>query len=127
MRYPIEPCPKPRMTRRDKWKKRPCVMKYRAFKDKCALYRVQLPQPCLVIFHIPMPKSWGGYRSAHVGEPHQRRPDIDNLLKGLMDAVLKRDEKIWNVRTEKRWAMEGAIEVIPLEVDPPSIDSPWGP
>lgn len=28
---PGNPCPKPRMTRRDKWMQRPCVMKYRKF------------------------------------------------------------------------------------------------
>lgn len=29
----IEPVAKPRMTKKDKWAKRPCVMKYRAYKD----------------------------------------------------------------------------------------------
>lgn len=32
--YPIVPVPKPRMTQRDKWQKRPAVMRYRAFCDE---------------------------------------------------------------------------------------------
>ncbi|HHE6457291.1 TPA: RusA family crossover junction endodeoxyribonuclease, partial [Proteus mirabilis] len=31
--FNIEPVPKPRMTQADKWKKRPPVLKYFAFKD----------------------------------------------------------------------------------------------
>ena len=32
--YKIKPVPKPRMTQRDAWDKRPCVLRYRAFKDE---------------------------------------------------------------------------------------------
>jgi len=32
--YKITPVPKPRQTRSDKWKQRPCVMRYRAFADE---------------------------------------------------------------------------------------------
>lgn len=32
--YPLTPVPKPRMTKSDAWRKRPCVMRYWAFKDK---------------------------------------------------------------------------------------------
>ena len=41
--YPITPVPKPRMTRRDRWAKRPCVLRYWAFKDEVRLRRVSLP------------------------------------------------------------------------------------
>jgi len=111
--YRIKPCPKPRMTKRDKWKKRPGVMRYRAFKDKCRLQRVKLPQPCTVIFWLPMPESWPpSKRAKMVGTPHTQRPDLDNLIKGLWDAVVKNDERLWSVHAEKRWsAVEGMIEV----------------
>lgn len=118
MIYPITPCPKPRMTRRDKWKKRPSVMRYRAFKDKCRLLRLNLPQPCRVIFWMPMPLNWSAKRrEAMAGEPHEQRPDLDNMIKGLWDATVKQDEKLWNVQAEKRWTRDqlGAIEIIGLE------------
>ncbi len=116
MLYPIDPCPKPRMTRRDKWAKRPCVMRYRQFKDECRARGVTLPQPCKVVFHIEMPKSWNKVsRRGNDGQPHEQKPDLDNLLKALCDAVLKDDSKVWSVRAEKRWSYVGGIEI--TEVD----------
>lgn len=116
MRYPIEPVAKPRMTRRDKWKKRPCVMRYRRFKDQCRAHRVELPQPCKVVFHLPMPNSWPvSMKASFDGQPHGAKLDLDNLLKGLFDAVCKDDQHLWSVRAEKRWAREGSIEIIALE------------
>ncbi|MES0444989.1 MAG: RusA family crossover junction endodeoxyribonuclease, partial [Desulfobacterales bacterium] len=44
-------------------------------------------------------------------EPHQQKPDIDNLLKSLMDAIMKEDCAVWDIHPIKRWAREGAIEV----------------
>ena len=113
MIYPIEPCPKPRMTQRDKWRKRPCVLRYHRFKDQCRVRRVKLPQPCRVIFHMPMPRRWtDAERRAMDGMPHTVKPDIDNLTKGLLDAVLKEDSHIWSVRTEKRWSLTPGIEIV---------------
>ena len=37
MIYDITPCPKPRQTQSDKWKKRPPVLRYRAFADEVRL------------------------------------------------------------------------------------------
>jgi Holliday junction resolvase RusA-like endonuclease len=117
MIYPIEPVAKPRMTQRDRWKKRPCVLHYRAFKDKCRVHRVELPQPCKVVFHIPMPRSWKAFdRDVMDGLPHIQKPDLDNLLKGLCDAVLLDDSKVWSVHAEKRWSRRAGIEIIPMEV-----------
>lgn len=118
MIYPIEPCPKPRMTRRDKWANRSCVLRYRQFKDECRARGVTLPQPCKVVFYIEMPKSWSAHdRRVNDQMPHQRKPDLDNLLKALCDAVLKDDSKIWNVRAEKRWSYAAGIEITPLETE----------
>jgi Holliday junction resolvase RusA-like endonuclease len=107
------------MTRRDKWAKRPCVLRYRAFKDQVRLRRVELPQPCRVIFWVAMPKSWSESKQrAHVGKPHQQTPDLDNLLKGLGDAVLTEDKHIWNIHAEKRWGRRGAIQVDEMKDTP---------
>jgi Holliday junction resolvase RusA-like endonuclease len=104
MIYPIAPVPKPRQTRRDKWMKRPCVLQYRAFADKVRLYRVTLPQPCRVVFWLAMPKSWNALkRVCFEHQPHTVRPDIDNLVKALADAVHAEDSHLWSIAAEKRW------------------------
>jgi len=44
MIYNINPVPKPRMTQSDKWKKRPPVLRYFAFKDECRIHDVEIPE-----------------------------------------------------------------------------------
>lgn len=113
MRYQIDPVAKPRMTQRDKWQKRPAVMRYRAFCDECRLLGIEVPEAgAHVTFHIPMPSSWSKKKKeAMLGQPHQQRPDVDNLQKALQDAVLEEDSSVWDVRITKRWAETGSIEI----------------
>lgn len=100
------------MTRRDKWLKRPCVMKYWAFKEKCQWLKVKLPQPCRVIFHMPMPGSWKVEKRMLMHDtPHASKPDLDNLIKGLWDAVFKDDSHLSSVTAEKRWGLHPGITV----------------
>lgn len=119
MIYPITPVPKPRQTRRDKWMKRPCVLRYRAFADKVRLYRVKLPQPCQVVFWLAMPKSWNNLkRVCFEHQPHTVKPDLDNLLKALGDAVHAEDSHLWSIAAEKRWTSgKPCIEVTPALQD----------
>ena len=56
------------------------------------------------------------------GRPHQQRPDIDNYLKSLMDAVLEEDSHIWHVAARKIWGEQGAIIVKPLGVESYPLD-----
>jgi Holliday junction resolvase RusA-like endonuclease len=115
MVYKIIPVAKPRMTRSDKWKQRPCVMRYRAYKDELRLSKVKLPECHHVTFTLPMPKSWSNkQKSKMVGRPHKVRPDLDNLLKGLWDALLIDDAHIWDCRATKQWGHEGSIHIEPL-------------
>ena len=111
--YPITPIAKPRMTQRDKWKKRPCAERYYNFKDMVKLNKVYLPlQNAHIIFKIPMPKSWSGRKRALMdGKLHRQKPDWDNLGKALSDAVYDDDSKIADIRITKRWAVHGAIEI----------------
>lgn len=112
MRYLIEPVPKPRMTQRDKWKKRECVLRYRKFKDLVRLRRVRLPQPCHIVFWLPMPASWKAPERAQMaGTAHQQKPDLDNLLKALLDAVHADDAHLHDIHVEKRWGYVGCIDV----------------
>lgn len=105
---------KPRMTRSDVWKKRPSVMRYRAFcdslRDKAGNY---LPGDIVSLeFYICMPKSWSKKKKkALEGKPHQQTPDIDNLIKAFLDALLDDDSSVWSVHATKHWAVEGKIVV----------------
>lgn len=115
--YHITPVPKPRMTNRDKWMKRPAVLQYRAFKDECRLHRVKLPEGSYhVIFVMPMPKTWSEKkRHAMHGQPHTQRPDKDNLEKALLDALHADDSMIWDGRATKVWGYEGRICIGAIE------------
>ena len=109
--YPIVPMGKPRMTRADKWKKRPEVMRYRAFCDEVRLRGVVLPESgAHITFVLPMPASWSKKkRQQHNGQPHQAKPDCDNMLKALMDALYEDDAHIWDCRITKVWGEFGQI------------------
>jgi len=113
MIYDITPVPKPRQTQSDKWKKRPCVMRYRAFADECRLKKVNIhDMGDTVTFWMPMPKSWSKKKKEEMDQtPHQQRPDIDNLTKALLDALFKEDCTVWSICTHKIWAYKGAIEI----------------
>lgn len=112
--YSIVPVPKPRMTRRDKWARRPCVMRYRRFADQVRwkIARDGIPEGARITFWLPMPESWPEARKAQMaGQPHRQKPDIDNLIKALLDALHKDDSHVASLTVEKRWARRGCIEV----------------
>lgn len=111
MLYPITPIPKPRMTRADKWKKRPAVLRYWAFKDECILNKITLQsEGASVTFIMPMPKSWSVKKSlTFLGKPHTQKPDLDNLLKALQDALFDDDSGIHSITIKKIWGDTGAI------------------
>ena len=111
----IPPCSKPRMTQRDRWKKRQCVLDFFAFRDRIKqeikiIDTLLIKEPpfdwdnLTVIFLVPMPKSWSKKKKALMaGKPMQQRPDLDNYLKGLFDATHKEDSSIWKVTASKIW------------------------
>jgi len=106
---PITPIGKPRMTQRDKWAKRPCVVDYYRFKDALRL-AVQLPDDIDNLSwtaYFPMPRSWSKKKKAEMdGKLHRQRPDRDNVDKAILDALLSEDSGIARGYTEKRWAYE---------------------
>lgn len=117
MKYPINPVSKPRQTRADKWKKRPAVLKYRAFADECRARRVSVPEAgAHITFILPMPKSWSKRKRAEMdGQAHQQKPDKDNLEKALLDAVFDEDCRVWDSRVTKIWGETGAIIITEME------------
>lgn len=113
MIYNITPVPAPRMTKADAWRKRPCVLRYFNFKDDVKKAYVKIPHSgAHIIFHIPMPQSWGrAKKEKHNDRPHKSRPDVDNLYKALSDAIYNNDSCIWDVRISKVWSYTGKIEI----------------
>lgn len=101
------------MTKSDKWKKRDCVQRYWQFKDECRVSDVQLPAcGARITFHMPMPKSWSRKKKANMhGKPHQQKPDLDNLLKAVGDALFDDDSCIWDISAKKVWSDIGKIEI----------------
>ena len=121
----VAPFAKPRMTQRDRWAKRQVVKDYFAFRDtvKQEIKRLLALQnnedknksweELDIGFFIPMPKSWSKKkRKALTGTPHKQRPDLDNYIKGLLDAILEEDCKVWRVSARKIWVdTEGCITI----------------
>lgn len=104
-----QPMGKPRMTQRDKWAKRPCVIKYWAWADKA---RASVPRGTNLskcreisfVAYLEIPKSTSKKKGFQMMRaPHLQKPDIDNLGKGILDALFKDDSKIWKLSSEKRW------------------------
>ena len=111
----VTPMGKPRMTRRDKWldPPRPCVAKYRTFKDMLRHDAIQAGYSAdlfdvhwiEVKAYIPMPSSWSKKKRYEMYlKPHRQKPDADNILKGVCDTLLKDDSGVWRKIVEKRWS-----------------------
>ena len=113
--FNLVPIPKPRMTQRDRWAKRPCVLRYRAFADEMRLLaRLQnftLENGLAYEFHLPMPTSWTQKkRLEKLGQLHDQKPDLDNLIKALWDSLAKEDKTIASIgQVKKVWATTAKI------------------
>jgi Holliday junction resolvase RusA-like endonuclease len=115
--FNIKPCPKPRMTRADRWKKRPIVLKYWDFCNELNRQAIKLEyipgDKVSLIFFIPMAKSWSKKkREQMLGKPHKAKPDIDNLAKAFLDALLTEDSHVFSLTAEKYWSNEPSIVVL---------------
>ncbi len=115
--FRISPIAKPRMTRSDRWKKRPSVLAYRAFADamrqQCGDW--ELPDAFHVRFIVPMPNSWSNKKKLQmVSTPHKQRPDLDNFIKSF-DCLREEDSSIWKISAEKIWGEEGMIIIDDLQ------------
>jgi Holliday junction resolvase RusA-like endonuclease len=115
MKLAIEPVGKPRMTQRDRWAKRPVVLRYFTYCDSLRSLVPSgyvVPDQLTLRFYISMPKSWSAKKRGLLeGKSHQQRPDIDNLAKAFLDALCEEDSYVSHLRLEKYWSTSGAIEV----------------
>jgi Holliday junction resolvase RusA-like endonuclease len=99
---PGTPIGKPRMTRRDKWKRRPNVQRYRAWADSVRLVVVRsgftaaalgfphnhaIGVAWLAVFSRPK-------RGAQDQPNHTVKPDRDNIDKALLDSLFEHDQVV---------------------------------
>ena len=122
---PGNPVGKPRMTRQDKWIKRPRVMRYRAWCDMAKIafksaWKVSNSfmgeNDALIInitAYLPIPKSLK--KQIIGGQAHIKRPDRDNILKSVQDALngvaYKDDRQVYDGRTTKLYSNNPRTEV----------------
>jgi Holliday junction resolvase RusA-like endonuclease len=114
-----KPIGKPTMTYVDRWKKRRCVVEYRAFADKIREAAGVLPpnpDGVIVKAHIPMPPSWSKKKKAAMaGKPCRQKPDYDNIAKAVGDTLFEEDRCLWFGAVIKHWCAEGS-ERLEVEV-----------
>lgn len=104
---------KPRMTIGDRRRAgkpmRPVVARWHRYKSllqrAATLHDFTLPCTFEAIFFIPVPSEDYADR---IGQVHQMKPDTDNLLKGLKDALCDEDSHIWRDCASKYWTAPGA-------------------
>ena len=116
-----KPIGKPRMTRRDKWAKRPCVVRYREWADELRAEVTrqigQLPEPEDIVdvswtAEFEPPPSWSKKkRAAHIGELHRQKPDRDNIDKAVLDTLWEEDSGIAAGTLRKVWSTESRITI----------------
>lgn len=114
-----------RMTKSDTWKTNPnhpdpkkrqrkSVKEYFNFKNaitwEAKSLNFELKTTLDVLFLIPMPNTWSKKKKEKMnGLPHKQKPDTDNLIKAVKDALKKDDSDVWLEKAEKRWAYKGSI------------------
>lgn len=108
-----EPMGAPRMTQRDKWKGRPVIERYHAFRDAIRRDSPVLPQAdqieslSWVAYFVPKKAK----RATMIGKLHRDKPDRDNIDKALLDALFEEDSAIASGTITKRWGIEARIVV----------------
>jgi Holliday junction resolvase RusA-like endonuclease len=72
------------------------------------------PVGASITFFVPVPPSWSKKKKKQYhGTFHQSKPDLDNLLKAFMDALMKEDSHVHTIgRMTKIWGLHGHIKVV---------------
>src|SRR5690606_36989616 len=74
-----------------------------------------------VIFHMQIPESWSNKRrNESVGEYHTKKPDADNLVKGVFDSLNKLvwqdDNQVAEMVVRKVYSENPRVEIFVKEV-----------
>lgn len=111
----VRPMGAVRQSSSDRWKKRPAVLRYRDYRDEIRRQAGALTIPAgglILVFSFKPPKSVSRkLYNQMIESPHTVKPDIDNLVKGFLDALLINDQHIWDVRAVKIWGEVDKIVV----------------
>ena len=104
----VVPMGKPRMTQRDKWAKRPEVVRYHEFRDtvRAKIRDDDLSEATEVSWtaYFPFPKSWSQKKKESLaGCRHRSKPDRDNVDKAILDALFSEDCLVADGTIKKRW------------------------
>ena len=112
----ITPMGAVRMTQRSKWKD-PAAQRYLAYKQfigftakKHFSEPLQKPISIIIAFYYPIPKSWGKRKKENANDQGIMpvvKPDIDNCVKGIFDALngiaWNDDNQVVELKTFKRY------------------------
>ena len=127
----ITPLAKPRMTQSDRWRKRKCVLDYWDYRDRIrSLVKLMGPEVThlSVDFHLPMPHSWSKKkRQAKNRTWHDQKPDLDNLVKAVLDALFEEDARVACIQAKKHWSEQGSLLLSTDSLIEDSQESPMNP
>jgi Holliday junction resolvase RusA-like endonuclease len=114
---PGDPIGAPRMTRRDKWAKRPVVVRFMAWRNALENVRRVLPNANRITSfswtaYFAPPATWSAKKRAeHLGKLHRSKPDRDNIDKALLDGLFAEDKGIAHGTIRKVWDATPRIEI----------------
>lgn len=112
---PVDPMGAPRQTQSDRWRKRPVIVRYHEYRDEIRQIAIGYDacENFALKFFIAMPASWSKKKRNEMhGKPHTQKPDIDNLIKGVLDSILPNDQQVHTIAARKLWSVQGGIEVL---------------
>lgn len=106
------------MVKSDTWRKRKCVVNYWNYKDNLVIEAKKAGYELGdvfdgVTFILPMAKSWSKKKKAEMdGQPHQQKPDLDNLCKAMWDCLSAEDSNIHTIHNVRKvWGHKGQIQI----------------
>lgn len=109
---------KPTMTAADRWKKRPCIMRYREWCDQVRAQVPTVPDPAdigqVVIrcYFTPPASLSDRKRRAMIGQPCRVKPDYDNICKALGDVLWPGcDQQLPGADVLKFWGHQDRIDL----------------
>lgn len=108
-----QPVGKPRMTRRDKWLHRKCVTRYWAWCDLARREAFGNPRGKRTL-DAPTSVSVAAFFQHKTRRgPHLTKPDGDNILKSVCDALFMNDEMVYRKTVAKYWtAGQSRVEIM---------------
>lgn len=108
-----QPIGKPRQTRSDRWKIRPCVARYRVWADLARLVCFGTPHKKLTLTKPTAlrVRAWIDSGTTHRTGPHTVTIDLDNCIKAVCDALFQNDQMIYAIDAKKLWCDGGKPRV----------------